>query len=73
MQTCDLLIRKLKTQQKETEQINNPFLQQVTFHPAKLGDFQSLPQGNHVSLKGLSQETVLKMGMKNVRGLEWSG
>lgn len=42
---CDLDIGNLENQQKEPEQINNPLLQQIKLHSAKLVDLQSLPWG----------------------------
>lgn len=71
---CDLYIGNQENQQKKPEQINNPLLQQIKLHSAKLVDLQSLPQGNDVRLEGLSEETKMKTGMKNVRWLvEWMG
>lgn len=58
----------LEDQQKKLEQINNPLLQQIKLHSAKLVDLQSLPQGNDVRLEGLSEETK-KTRLKNVRWL----
>lgn len=61
-----------KIKKKEPEQINNPFLQQIKLHSAKLVDLQSLLQGNAVILEDLSEETKMNTGMKNVRWLvEW--
>lgn len=71
---CDFYIGNLESQQKEPKQINNPLLQQIKLHPAKLVDLQSLPQGNDVRLESLSEETKTKTGMKNVMWLvEWMG